>query len=95
MRVTNLTQRSLALWFLGYPTPRSGGEVLKEATTDRWDVVLCVEFSIVVHFLCGAHPTADALANELVTLAEEQDAAMWKPVGLAYRGWILAVADRA
>jgi hypothetical protein len=28
-----------------------------------------LNFSFVVHFLCGAHPTADALANELSTLA--------------------------
>ena len=49
----------------------------------------------MVHFLCGAHPTADALANELSTLADEQDAGMWKPAGLAYRGWILAGSGRA
>jgi tetratricopeptide (TPR) repeat protein len=99
MRVTNLTQRSLALWFLGYPDAALAGanRFLKEARqTDQVGTLFtALNFSIVVHFLCGAHPTADAMANELVTLADEQDAAMWKPVGLVYRGWILAVADRA
>jgi predicted ATPase len=28
-------------------------------------------------------------------LADEQDAGMWKPAGLAYRGWILAGVGRA
>jgi predicted ATPase len=99
IRLTNLSQRSLALWFLGYPEAALAGanQVLKEARQigQVGTLFTALNFSIVAHFLCGAHPTADELANELITLADEQDAAMWKPVGLAYRGWILAGADRA
>ena len=98
-RVTNLSQRSLALWFLGYPDAALAGanEFLKEARQiDQVGTLFnALNFSFVVHFLCGAHPTADALANELSTLADEQDAGMWKPAGLAYRGWILAGSGRA
>jgi predicted ATPase len=99
VRVTNLSQRSLALWFLGYPDAALAGanQFLKEARQiDQVGTLFhALNFSIVVHFLCGAHPTADALANELFTLADEQDAGMWKPVGLVYRGWILAASGRA
>ena len=98
-RVTNLSQRSLALWFLGYPDAALAGanQFLKEARQiDQVGTLFnALNFSFVVHFLCGAHPTADALANELSTLADEQDAGMWKPAGLAYRGWILAGSGRA
>src|SRR4029077_4956398 len=87
------------LWFLGYPEAALAGanQFLKEARQigQVGTLFTALNFSIVVHFLCGAHPTADALANELFTLADKQDAAMWKPAGLAYRGWILAGADRA
>ena len=98
-RVMNLSQRSMALWFLGYPGAALAGanQFLKEARQiDQVGTLLnALNFSFVVHFLCGAHPTADALANELSTLADEQDAGMWKPAGLAYRGWILARSGRA
>ena len=98
-RVMNLSQRSMALWFLGYPGAALAGanQFLKEARQiDQIGTLFnALNFSFVVHFLCGAHPTADALANELFTLADEQDAGMWKPAGLAYRGWILAGVGRA
>src|SRR5262245_28600047 len=98
-RVAGLCQRSLALWFLGYPDAALAGanQFLKEARQiDQVGTLFhALNYSIVVHFLCGAHPTADALANELFTLADEQDADMWKPVGLVYQGWILAGASRA
>ena len=98
-RVTNLSQRSLALWFLGYPDAALAGanRFLKEARQiDQVGTLFnALNFSFVVHFLCGAHPTADALANELSTLADEQNAGMRKPAGLAYRGWILAGSGQA
>jgi len=98
-RVADLCQRSLALWFLGYPDAALAGanQFLKEARQiDQVGTLFhALNFSFVVHFLCGAHPTADALANELSTLADEQDADMWKTARLAYRGWILAGSGRA
>ena len=98
-RVMNLSQRSMALWFLGYPGAALAGanQFLKEARQiDQIGTLFnALNFSFVVHFLCGAHPTADALANELFTLADERDAGIWKPAGLAYRGWILAGVGRA
>jgi hypothetical protein len=46
----------------------------------------------VTHYLYGAYATAQALAKELFTLASEKEAlAVWKPAGLLYQGWVLAV----
>ena len=98
-RVTNLCQRSLALWFLGYPDVALAetNQFLKEARQigQVGTLFFALNYASVMQFLCGAHATADALANELFTLAEEQGAVMWKAAGLAYRGWILAVAGMA
>jgi predicted ATPase len=55
--------------------------------------VLC--WATVTHFLCGNYTTAGALADELFTLADEQDAVMWKLAGLLYRGWVFAATGRA
>jgi predicted ATPase len=98
-RVTSLCQRSLALWFLGYPDAALAetNQFLKEARQigQVGTLFFALNYASVMQFLCGAHATADALANELFTLAEEQGAVMWKAAGLAYRGWILAVAGMA
>src|SRR5262249_52990869 len=98
-RVADLCHKSLALWFLGYPEAALVGanQFLEEARQiDPVGTLFhALNYSIMVHYLCGAHPTADALAEELFTLADEQDAVMWKPAGLSYRGWILADAGRA
>jgi predicted ATPase len=54
-----------------------------------------LNYSIVIHFLCGDYAATEALANELFTLADEQESsAMWKPAGLLYRGWSFAVNGR-
>jgi predicted ATPase len=51
--------------------------------------------AIIAHFLCRDYATTETLANELSTLADEQDLAWWKPVPLIYRSWVFAVTGRA
>jgi class 3 adenylate cyclase/predicted ATPase len=98
-RTANLVLRSLALWFLGYPEAAlvDANFSLKEARgmgeAGTLFQVLC--WATVTHFLCGNYTTAGALADELFTLADEQDAVMWKLAGLLYRGWVFAATGRA
>jgi len=98
-RTANLVLRSMALWFLGYPEAAladanlSANEARDTGEAGTLFQALC--HAIVTHFLCGNFTTAEKLANELFTLADEQDAVMWKPSALLYRGWVLAVTDRA
>jgi predicted ATPase len=81
-RTANLVLRSLALWFLGYPEVAlvDANYSLKEARdigeAGTLFQVLC--WATVTHFLCGNYTTAEMLADELFTLADEQDAMMWK-----------------
>jgi class 3 adenylate cyclase/predicted ATPase len=98
-RTANLVLRSMALWFLGYPEAALADANLSvnEArdTGEAGTLFQALCHAIVTHFLCGNFTTAEKLANELFTLADEQDAVMWKPSALLYRGWVLAVTDRA
>jgi predicted ATPase len=99
LRVQNLSLRSLALWSLGYPeaTLVDTDHSLKEARDmgEAGTLFLTLCWATVTHFFCGNYTTAETLANELFTLADEQDAVMWKPAGLLYRGWVFAVTGRA
>ena len=98
-RTANLVLRSMALWFLGYPEAALADANLSvneaRVTGEAGTLFQALCHAIVTHFLCGNFPTAEKLANELFTLADEQDAVMWKPSALLYRGWVLAVTDRA
>jgi class 3 adenylate cyclase/predicted ATPase len=99
IRAGNLVLRSQALWCLGYPEAAlADANYSLEKAREMGEagslfVVLC--WATVTHFLCGNYTTAEMLADELFTLADEHDAVMWKPVGPLYRGWVFAVTGRA
>jgi hypothetical protein len=99
VRVNIVGQRSYASLLLGYPEAAlaDANQSLKEARDIGQATFLFMALSnvFVIHFFCGNYATAEMLADELFTLADEQGAAPWKLAGLAYRGWILAVAGRA
>jgi len=99
-RVETLGMRSQALWFLGYPEAAlaDANQSLKEARElgNAGILFQALNYAIVAHFLCGNYASTETLANELYTLADEQESlALWKPAGLLYRGWIFAVTSRA
>jgi tetratricopeptide (TPR) repeat protein len=99
LRASNLSVRSLALWFLGYPEGalEDINHSLKEARDMRQagTMFLVLNYATVLHFLCGNYATTETLANKLYTLADEQDAVVWKPSGLLFRGWVFAGTGRA
>jgi class 3 adenylate cyclase/predicted ATPase len=91
---------SLALWFLGYPEAAlvDTNHSLKDARDNMGQVATTFQTlsnAIIAHFLCRDYATTETLANELSTLADEQDLAWWKPVPLIYRSWVFAVTGRA
>jgi class 3 adenylate cyclase/predicted ATPase len=98
-RIMGLGLRAHALWFLGYPEASlaDANQSLKEARDFGHSsiLLLALNYSIVVHFFFGDYATAEALTNELLTLADEQQSlALWKPAGLLFRGWIFAITGR-
>ena len=98
-RVLNLTYRSLALWSLGYPEAaladinRSHKDARDMGQVGTWFFAL--SYGFITNALCGNYATAETLANELATLADEHDAVIWKVAGLMYRGWIFSATGRA
>ena len=94
-RVVNLSSRSLTLWFLGYAEAALAdtNHCLKDARdiNQAGSLFYALNHATITHFLCGRYTTAESLANELCTLADEKGASMvWKSPGLLFRGWILA-----
>jgi predicted ATPase len=52
-------------------------------------------YASFIHIQCGSHRTADALVEELVALADEKGALLWKGIGLTHRGWLFARTGKA
>jgi predicted ATPase len=98
--VGNLFTRSKALWMLGYPEAAlvdvdQALKVAREighATSVLW--ALTGSFFFVDSY-CGNYTTASARVDELLALAEEKDAALWKAFGMLGRGWLLGLTGRA
>jgi class 3 adenylate cyclase/predicted ATPase len=99
-RVSTLGIGAQALWFLGYPDAAllDVKQGLKEARDlgHAGSLFLALYYAIITHFLCGDYATVETLANDLSTLAEQQDSSMWRRAGQSsYRGWVCAVTGRA
>jgi predicted ATPase len=94
----NLSLRSVALWFLGYPEAAlaDASNSLKEAREIGQAATLmnALFFATYTHLHCGNHATANALLDELVALADEKGTSFWKAGGTSVRGWLFAVTDR-
>jgi predicted ATPase len=96
--VATLSQRSLALWMLGYPTAAladaeqaisSAREIGQTAT-----LMYALFWASDLHILRGNYATASALVDELISMADETGAVQWNANGMMTRGWILALTGR-
>jgi hypothetical protein len=90
VRVVILSQRSLALWALGFPDAalvdaeralENAREIDHAAT-----VMYALNVTTWTHIFCGNYVLANALADELAVLAEERGALYWKPVAMMNQG---------
>jgi predicted ATPase len=96
--VSILSYRSLALWLLGYPEAarRDADEAVKCAREIGQAATLMYALVITpfAFFHYGDYPTANALLDEAIQLAEEKDAIFWKAWGMMQRGCILTLTGK-
>jgi predicted ATPase len=98
-RVSILAYRSLALWALGYPEAaladselevKDAREIGQAAT-----LMFALHHSSLTHILRGNYAAANAEANEVVALADEKGAMLWKAGGMAFQGCALGLKGKA
>ena len=98
-RVSILAYRSLALWALGYPQAaladsehevKDAREIGQAAT-----LMFALHHSALTHILRGNSAAANAEANEVVALADEKGAMLWKAGGMAFQGCALALTGNS
>jgi class 3 adenylate cyclase/predicted ATPase len=98
-RITALSFRALILWLLGYPEAAQADidYAVKEAREIGQASTLMLALSITsyTHILCGNHVAANALADELVVLADKQGALLRKAEAVFHQGCALALTGRA
>jgi hypothetical protein len=97
--VVGLSYRALNLWLLGYPeaalldVDRALNDARKFGQTLALMISLTVAESALV--LSGNEVAAYARADELITLAQEKGAGMWRALGLANKGCALLLTGKA
>ena len=97
-RATVFSHRSWTLWCLGYPAAAlaDADQALKDARALGHAATLmnALAFAAFLSTRCGNYPTATALLDELIELAEEKGALNWKSFGLAGRGRVWALSGK-
>jgi predicted ATPase len=97
--VAILSYRQWALWLLGYPETAladadealEGAHEIGQAGT----LMVALFHAPFLLMLCGNYATAEAIVNDLVSLAEEKDSSHWRAGGMLVRGWVLALTGKA
>jgi predicted ATPase/class 3 adenylate cyclase len=99
IRVAILCYRAWALWVLGYPDAALADtrQVLKHAREIGHAATLmqALQFTPFVNMCCGNDAAANALADELVAVADEKGAPLWKALGMLNQGCLLTLAGRS
>ena len=98
-RPHTLCYRSLAFWLLGYPEAAladadyaiSDAREIGQAGT----LMGVLALTSLTHILCGNRVTAETQTNELVSLADEKNAAYWRAFGIWMQGWLWALTGKA
>ncbi len=91
--------RSLALWALGYPESALADteRALKNARDIGQAATLMYALAVtpITHTYCGNYSTANAILDELLTLADEKGTLYWKALGMMNKGWLLNTTRNA
>ena len=97
--VAILGRRSWALWLLGYPQAAlaDAEQALRVAREIGHAATLMygLRGTSLTQALRGNYTTSNALVDELVALADEKAAALWKAFGMMNQGWVLARTGNA
>jgi len=94
-----LSDRSLALWWLGYPEAALADtdQAVKDARQigQAATLILALGFVSPRHIECGDYAKAKALVDELVALADEKGLLYWKPMAMLLQGCLFARTGKA
>jgi predicted ATPase len=94
IRMAALGFRSWAQWILGFPEAAlaDAGNSVKDAREvgEAATLMFSLTSSGITNIFCGEYTAATALIDELVALAEDKGAALWKAWGIIHRGRIFA-----
>jgi predicted ATPase len=98
VEVAVLPHRSVALWLLGYPDAAlaDNDRALKSAREIGQDATLMNALTInslsLIH--CGKYAIAGQQADELIALADDKSALLWKAFGMMNRGSVWALTGK-
>jgi predicted ATPase len=91
--------RSFGSWLLGYPEAAlaESEQALSSARESGQAATLmyALNYRQYIDTWCGNYPAANALNEELVTLADEKGAAFWKACGMVHRGVLYRLTGKA
>jgi predicted ATPase len=91
-RVAVLSDRSLALWMLGYPDAAlaDSEHALKDAREigQAAALMFALLHASMTHIYCGNYSAANAEADEAVALADEKGALFWKARSTGSTAWM-------
>jgi predicted ATPase len=95
---SSLSGRSQAAWFLGYPeAARTDAQHALEAARETGQAATlmhALNFTLPTLIHCGDYATAKPLADEVVALADEKGAVLWKASGMMNQGWLFALTGK-
>jgi predicted ATPase len=99
LRVSTLSYRSFASWFLGCPEAALAAAdlALKDAREigQAATLMYALNFIPLTHIYCGNYAAAKAQADEVVALADEKGSLFWKAFGMMNQGWLFALTAKA
>ena len=97
-RVSVLSYRSWALWFLGHPQAAvaDSDRALKDAREigQAATLMYALTHASLTHTFCGNYAIAKAITDELVALASEKGTVFWKAQGMLLQGQLSALTGK-
>ena len=98
-RVAILSNRSWALWLLGYPEAALADmdQALKHAREiGQAPTLMYALLHVSVPYIhCGRYAIATAVLDELAVLADQKGSLFWKPHGMAQQGCLFGLTGKA
>jgi class 3 adenylate cyclase/predicted ATPase len=98
VRTAALIYRSWAFWILGFPQAaftdaehaRNDAREIGQATT----LMAALSLTSLAHMFLGNYTAAQAQSDEVIPLANEKGAALWKSWGMMNQGCVLALTGK-
>src|SRR5262249_59922009 len=91
--------RAKTLWLLGYPKAAlaDADYALKNAREidDAASLLWALIAAALIDNFCGYYTAANARVDELVALADEKNAVLWRACGMLWRGSLLGLTGEA